>query len=300
MQYAVYLPNFGPFGDPHTLITWAREAELAGWDGFFIWDHIARDLVQAPVVDPWIVLSGIAMATTRIKIGALVTPLPRRRPWKVARETVTLDHLSNGRLIFGVGTGGASGLAREWTNFGEVADLKTRGAMLDEGLDIVAGLWSGEPFSYDGQYYHVKESQFLPRPVQQPRIPIWVAGYWPNKPPFRRAAHWDGIFPIFDPETEGEHKANQLKDAIAYIQHYRKDLSSFDVVCRGHTDPEAAEQNAHWMRLYKAVGATWWFENLMPTYFGGTWTEDWHVDAMRQRILAGPPRIQSEGTNGKS
>src|SRR5512143_3378281 len=133
MQYAVYLPNFGPFGDAQTLIEWAQDAEQAGWDGFFIWDHIARDPAAGPVVDPWITLSGIAARTSRIKISALVTPLPRRRPWKVARETASLDHLSRGRLIFGAGTGGAGGLAREWTNFGEVADLKTRGAMLDEG-----------------------------------------------------------------------------------------------------------------------------------------------------------------------
>ncbi len=292
MHYAVYLPNFGPFGDARTLIEWAQDAEQAGWDGFFIWDHIARDPALGPVVDPWIALSGIATRTSRMKIGALVTPLPRRRPWKVARETASLDHLSNGRLIFGAGTGGAGGLIREWTSLGEVADLKTRGAMLDEGLAILAGLWSGQPFGYDGQYYTVKDSHFLPPPVQQPRIPIWLAGSWPNKPPFRRAAHWDGIFPILDPETEGNQKADQLRAVVAYIHQQRADLSSFDVVCRGHTDPEAAEQNATWMALYRSVGATWWVEHMVPSYFGGTWTQEWPIRTMRQRIIAGPPRIQ--------
>jgi alkanesulfonate monooxygenase SsuD/methylene tetrahydromethanopterin reductase-like flavin-dependent oxidoreductase (luciferase family) len=274
------------------LIQWARDAEQAGWDGFFIWDHVARNLPLASVVDPWIVLSGIAMVTSRIKIGALVTPLPRRRPWKVARETVSLDHLSNGRLIFGAGTGGASGVAKEWANFGEVEDLKTRGAMLDEGLEILDGLWSGEVFDYAGQYYKVKDSQFLPRPVQQPRIPIWIAGFWPNKPPFRRAARWDGVFPLFAQETNGDDKAAQLKEVVDYVRQIRPDLSSYDVVCQGRTDPEAADQNARWMESYKSVGATWWFENMMPTNFGGSWEQDWHEDAMHQRILAGPPRIQ--------
>lgn len=292
MQYALYLPNFGPFGDPRTLIECAREAEQAGWDGVFIWDHITRDPAQGIVCDPWIALAGIAMVTSRIKIGALVTPLPRRRPWKVARETVSLDHLSGGRLIFGAGTGGTSGKAREWANFGEVEDLKIRAAMLDEGLDILTGLWTGKPFSYDGQYYKVNDSHFMPPPVQQPRIPIWVAGYWPNKPPFRRAARWDGIFPIFDPETEGQQKANQLRESVEYIRQYRADLSSFAVICRGHTDPHAVQQNSEWMALYQSAGATWWFEHLVPTYFGGTWTQEWPISLMRQRIIEGPPRIR--------
>jgi len=290
MKYGLYLPNFGPFGDAKTLIEWARDAEQAGWDGFFIWDHIARDPAAGPVVDPWIALSGIAARTTRIQISALVTPLARRRPWKVARETVSLDHLSNGRLIFGAGTGGASGIAREWTNFGEVPDLKTRGAMLDEALAILTGLWSGQPFSYDGHYYKVKESHFLPPPLH--RIPIWLAGYWPNKPPFRRAARWDGIFPIFDPETEGEQKAAKLREVVAFIRQYRADLSTFDVICRGHTEPDATAQNADLMAFYKSAGATWWLEHMVPINFGGSWSQEWPVNAMHERIVAGPPRLR--------
>lgn len=186
MKFGIYLPNFGTYGDVRALANLARDAEQSGWDGFYIWDHIAGE--HMPIVDPWVGLAAAALQTERIRIGTTVTPLPRRRPWKLARETVSLDHLSGGRLTLGVGIG--LGQA-EWNDLGEQTDLKQRGAMLDEGLQVLTGLWSGEPFSFSGQYYQVKEAHFLPKPVQQPRIPIWVGGFWPNKAPFRRAA-WAG------------------------------------------------------------------------------------------------------------
>jgi alkanesulfonate monooxygenase SsuD/methylene tetrahydromethanopterin reductase-like flavin-dependent oxidoreductase (luciferase family) len=145
LKHGVYLPNFGAFGSAHTLAELAVDAERAGWDGFFLWDHIAR-LSPTDMVDPWIALAAVAMATRNVRIGALVTPLPRRRPWKMARETVTLDHLSNGRLIVGVGSGSPGGRSVEWGNFGEALDDRTRGAMLDEGLQVLTGLWSGGHF----------------------------------------------------------------------------------------------------------------------------------------------------------
>jgi alkanesulfonate monooxygenase SsuD/methylene tetrahydromethanopterin reductase-like flavin-dependent oxidoreductase (luciferase family) len=146
MKFGIYLPNFGPFGDARVLADLAREAENAGWDGFFIWDHIAGG--NLPIVDPWVALAAIAIATRKIRIGTTVTPLPRRRPWKVAREAVSIDHLSGGRLTLGVGIGLGDA---EWAHLGEETDLKKRGAMLDEGLSVLIGLWSGEPFSYAGQ-----------------------------------------------------------------------------------------------------------------------------------------------------
>ena len=175
MKYGLYLPNFGAFGETRLLADLAHDAEQAGWDGFFIWDHIARPWTTQ-VVDTWVALTAIAQRTSRIRFGPLVTPLARRRPWKVARETVSLDRLSEGRLILGVGLGGSGGQSVEWANFAEELDLRTRAEMLDEGLDILTGLWSGKPFSYNGQHYQVNDSLFLPTPIQSPRIPIWVAG----------------------------------------------------------------------------------------------------------------------------
>ncbi|HSB02371.1 MAG TPA: LLM class flavin-dependent oxidoreductase, partial [Anaerolineales bacterium] len=182
MKYGLYLPNFGAFADARLLANLARDAEQAGWDGFFLWDHIARPWVTQ-VVDTWVALSAIALNTTTIRFGPLVTPLPRRRPWKLARETASLDQLSAGRLILGIGTGGIGGLVKEWENFGEELDLRTRAEMLDEGLDILTGLWSGKPFAYTGRHYQVKDTEFIPAPIQSPRVPIWVAGNWPHKAP---------------------------------------------------------------------------------------------------------------------
>ncbi len=176
LKTAIYLPNYGPFGDARAIADLARDAESAGWDGFFLWDHIAAhdDAGDSlPCADPWLALTAAAMQTTSIMLGTTVTPLPRRRPHKLARETVTLDRLSGGRLILGVGIGGGQS---EWDHLGEETDQRSRGRMLDEGLDVLTGLWSGEPFQFDGEHYHIEQAQFLPPPFQQPRIPVWVGG----------------------------------------------------------------------------------------------------------------------------
>src|SRR3990172_5166253 len=155
MHYGIYTPNYGAEMSARALAELAREAEEAGWEGFFIWDHIqVSKSLRAPVLDPWVTLAAIAVNTKRIRLGAAITPVARRRPWKLARETVTLDHLSNGRLIFGVGLGYQSG---EFEDFGEEGDPKILAEKLDEGLDILAGLWSGEPFSYRGKHYQVND-----------------------------------------------------------------------------------------------------------------------------------------------
>jgi alkanesulfonate monooxygenase SsuD/methylene tetrahydromethanopterin reductase-like flavin-dependent oxidoreductase (luciferase family) len=282
MQYGVYLPNFGPYGDARCLGNLAADAENAGWDGFFIWDHIARPMV-VDVVDPWIALAAIALQTSRIRIGALITPIPRRRPWKLARETVSIDRLSNGRLIVGVGIG--SGKPEEWDHFGEEIDPKKRGAMLDEGLEILTGLWRGEPYSFQGQHYQVGESLFLPTPIQSPRIPIWVGGYGLNKPPLRRAAQFDGVFPIFDsPDL-----SRLPKQAIDYTLSHRNSDAPFDIVFNGHTPPDhiAAEK---FLQPFHNASMTWWLENIYPIHYGSTWDGTWDTDAMRARILQGPPK----------
>ena len=288
MNYGLYLPNFGAFGDARVLANLAHEAEQAGWDGFFIWDHIARPW-PTRFVDPWVALSAVALNTTTLRLGPLVTPLARRRPWKVARETVSLDHLSAGRLIVGVGLGSSGGVAVEWANFAEELDLRTRGEMLDEGLAILMGLWSGEPFVYSGHHYQVQASQFLPTPIQSPRIPIWVAGNWPNHAPFRRAARWDGLVPQVSSKAGDD--LSQLKQAIQYTHAHRDSEAPYDVVYSAvpmlsHEPTRVAERVA----AYAEAGITWWLEQLYPQHFGSEWQGEWPVEAMRQRIGQGPPR----------
>ena len=174
MRFAINLPNFGEYGDARRLAELARETEAAGWDGFFIWDVFGGDsAAPVPVDDPWIALAAIAATTERIRLGTMVTPLPRRRPWKLARQAASLDHLSGGRLILGVGIGTPP---EEFARFGEEPDPRIRAEMLDEGLEVLTGLWSGEPFSFHGRHYRVEEATLLPRPVQQPRIPSGSVG----------------------------------------------------------------------------------------------------------------------------
>jgi alkanesulfonate monooxygenase SsuD/methylene tetrahydromethanopterin reductase-like flavin-dependent oxidoreductase (luciferase family) len=176
-----------PFGDAPAAVEIAQEAEAAGWDGFFVWEPVWG-------VDPWVTLGAIAVRTERIRIGTMITPVSRRRPWKLAGETVTVDHLSNGRVILSVGLGA---LDTGFAEFGEEIDRKARAQLLDEGLDIITGLWSGQPFNYDGQYYTIRETTFQPAPppVQKPRIPVWVVGAWPWPRSMQRAMRYDGILP---------------------------------------------------------------------------------------------------------
>jgi len=286
MKFGIYIPNFGPYGDARVLADLARDAETAGWDGFFIWDHVAG--WELPMVDPWVALAAIAVSTRRIRIGTTVTPLPRRRPWKLAREAVSIDHLSGGRLTLGVGIGGGKA---EWAHLGEQPDLKKRGMMLDEALSILVGLWSGDPFSYAGEYYHIENAQFLPKPLQQPRIPIWVGGNWPYKAPFRRAAKWDGAFPLFS-VWENEEELAQLEEMVRYTRMYRKPEQPLDIIVMGVThDPESKEE----IKLVEQranLGATWWLEAITPYRFDLEYEDEWPVEPIRERVLKGPPQLR--------
>ncbi len=288
MKFGINLANFGPYGEARVVAEMARDAEQAGWDGFFIWDHVAPDVWWPQnLVDPWIALTAAAMVTQSIRLGTLVTPLPRRRPWKVARETVSLDRLSGGRLTLGVGIGVR---AMEWDNLGEEANLKARGAMLDEALDVLIGLWSGEKFSYDGAHYHVSETCFQPTPVQTPHIPIWVAGFWPNKAPFRRAARWDGLCPIFggDPATH----AAQLGEAVAFVQAQMAEDKPFDVVYTGHSlFGNSRAQAAEIIKPFADAGLTWWLEDTLPLNFWNEWDGSWPLETFREMIRQGPPAL---------
>jgi alkanesulfonate monooxygenase SsuD/methylene tetrahydromethanopterin reductase-like flavin-dependent oxidoreductase (luciferase family) len=288
MRYGVYVPNFGPYGDARMLADLAYEAEEAGWDGFFLWDQVSKSTLTPtvdPMVDPWVALAAIALRTSAIRLGTLVTPLPRRRPWKVARETVSLDHLSAGRLIFGVGSG--SGYF-DFEALGEASDAKTLAKLLDEGLEVLTGLWSGEPYRHEGLAYHIKEAQFLPRPVQSPRIPIWVAAMWPAKAPLRRAARWDGIVPIGrDLSLMEMLTAAQMHEIIRSVVSLPGYTTPYEVVHSGITDGMDPAHDSEVVAAYQQVGVTWWVEKIQPERWG-SWT-NWPLEAMRTRVRQGPP-----------
>jgi alkanesulfonate monooxygenase SsuD/methylene tetrahydromethanopterin reductase-like flavin-dependent oxidoreductase (luciferase family) len=261
MRFGMYVPNFRTFGSVHTLVELAQAAEAAGWDGFFLWDHLlpGADSAHTPVADPWIALTAIAGATSRLRLGALVTPFPRRRPWKLVRETVTLDHYSSGRLVVGAGIGGD--WWREYSAVGESRDDRTLGDMLDEALDVVTGLWTGTPFTYKGTYYTVENAQFLPPPYQTPRIPIWIAGVWPGTRPFRRAARWDGIIPT---GRNGTPSPDDIRQMCTYINKYRTATTPFDVVFQGRAHEVPAEERGRYVADYATAGVTWWLEQVWP------------------------------------
>jgi alkanesulfonate monooxygenase SsuD/methylene tetrahydromethanopterin reductase-like flavin-dependent oxidoreductase (luciferase family) len=293
MHYGLHLPNFGPYADARLLAELAHEAEQAGWDGFFLWDQVAKTTLTPtidPMVDPWIALTVIALRTSRLRLGTLITPLPRRRPWKVARETVALDHLSAGRLVFGAGLGGGD---YDFAALGEAADPKTLASMLDEGLQVLSGLWSGEPFSFEGTYYHIREAQFLPRPLQTPRIPIWVAATWPLKAPFRRAARWDGVFPQDRDLGLTEMLSPQQVEAMLRFLAAQPDYRTpFEVVHAGISTGQDTARDAELVASYAHVGVTWWVEQIVPERWG-SWTH-WPLEAMRQRIRQGPPSLPGQ------
>ena len=289
MHFGVCVPAFADFSDPRALAELAYEAENAGWDGFFIWDAMFFDPTFHPMADPWVALAAVALSTQRMRIGTLVTPIARRRPWKLARETVSVDRLSNGRLTLGVGLGDPA--QWEFGFFDEPTDPKIRASRLDEGLDILTGLWSAQPFSYQGQQFNVKEVTFRPAPVQSPRIPIWVGGWWPNKPPLRRAARWDGVCPA---KWGSSITPDEWRELLAYIQKYRNSTEPFDAVHSGATRGDDATQAAELVKPYVDAGVTWWMEPVDPWRFGWSFEVAWAPEAtvlMRERIRQGPPRL---------
>jgi alkanesulfonate monooxygenase SsuD/methylene tetrahydromethanopterin reductase-like flavin-dependent oxidoreductase (luciferase family) len=238
----LFVPLFDELADPVTVAGLAAEAEEAGWDGFFVWDHVRWQEPVVAVADPWITLAAIATATERIRLGPLVTPLARRRPVKVARETATLDQLSGGRLTMGVGLG-SDRYGNEFSLTGEEVDDRRRAEMLDESLDILTAAWSGEPVEHRGPHHTVDGVRFLPRPVQRPTVPIWVAGYHGNARPVRRAARHQGFFPL------GLEHPDQLAEIVADVTAQRTGTGPYDIVVAlpPGTDPAP----------YHAAGATW-------------------------------------------
>lgn len=260
LQFAIYTPNFGVFADPAFMARMARAAEDAGWNGWFLWDNLSWE-TDVPVADPWVALAAMASTTLRMRIGPLVTPLPRRRPWNVARACVTLDHLSAGRVVLGAGLGGD--WYRELSAFGEEPDVKRRAAMLDEGLDLVTRLWSGDEITFVGEQYHLERVRFLPRPVQQPRIPIWIASVWPSRRSLRRAARWDGIVPI---GGDANLQPAEVADLVAAVRSEREAIGnteSFEVAIAAGGGTGFGRRAA--VQSMAEAGATWWLESLDPT-----------------------------------
>ena len=278
MKYGFIIPG----GDIHTVADLAAEAEAAGWDAAFYWDGI--NIQDTPMYDPWVTMAAMALRTRRVRLGAIVSPLSRRRPWKLARETVSLDHLSGGRLIVPVGLGALDDGG--FGKVGEPTDRKTRAELLDESLAILTGLWSGEPFQYDGKHYHLDTMTFLPQPVQSPRIPIWVVAMWPSERSMARALRYDGLLP----NVRGADGAprdvtpDDIREMAAYVAERRNQSTPFDIVMEGETPGDDPAQAAAIVRPFAEAGATWWNESR--------WGAMSDVELVRTRIQQGPPRIE--------
>ncbi len=260
MRHGVSIPPFTAAG---SVVRWASDAEDAGWDGVFLWDHVQWAPGVAPL-DPWVLLGAMAQATTRLRLGTLVTPLSRRRPHVVAKHLVTLDHLSRGRAVLGVGLGEPVDL--DFADLGEEADPKVRGAMLDEALAVVDALLRG-PTDHAGAHYRVR-ADLRPRPLQHPRPPVWVAGVAPHRRPLDRAARWDGVVPI------GRRSYLSPEELTAYLGHLEEPpRAGWDVVACRRGGVPAQE--------YADAGATWLLHAPFPT------TDGWE-DALTATIRRGP------------
>jgi len=270
------------YGDARTAADLAVLAESHGWDAFFVWEGVWA-------VDAWVALAAAAMQTDRIRLGTMLTPLPRRLPWEVAGQVATLDNLSGGRTILAVGLGAPDD---RWWLFEDDPGRRVRAERLDEGLELMTRLWSGEPVSYEGVHYRARPAQRMvpPPPVQRPRVPIWVVGAWPRPRSMRRAARWDGWLPYhLSREGEAELTPDVLRQGVAWVREQRSaaglPMDGYDVVAEGTTDPAEPEAAAAVARSWADAGATWWLE------------ADWSSmdpDAVRAtaeaRLRAGPPR----------
>jgi alkanesulfonate monooxygenase SsuD/methylene tetrahydromethanopterin reductase-like flavin-dependent oxidoreductase (luciferase family) len=274
MRYGIVMANLGDYADPRVILRIAQEAETAGWEAFFVWDHLGF-VWREPSSDPWVVLSAIAVSTTRLKLGTAITPLARRRAHVVANTLTSLDLLSSGRVIFGAGLGG---VMEEFTAFGEPAAEKERAAMLDEGLVILNRLISGETVTHHGPHYAVEGVSLDPLPPQRPRIPIWIGGE--SAPALRRAARWDGWLA---PTTSSNGNPTMAKapeliaEMVAEIRRHRATDAHFEVAVDGYSEPGDPTVP----RAYEEAGATWWLESIHG--MRGS------PEEMLARVGAGPP-----------
>lgn len=261
MRFALSVP---PFVDPTELVDLAVRAEEAGWDGFFLWDHLRFGYGRRlEIHDPWVLLGAMAVRTSRVLLGTFVTPVPRRRPQTLAKHVVTLDHLSGGRAILGVGIGDPS--EADFQDFGDASTYKERAAVLDEGLLVLDGLLRGDRVDHDGEYFHV-HAEMAPSPVQRPRPPIWVAARPPSQRPLRRARRWDGIAPI------GPGESLSPQDIAEYVGN--EVMPGWDILVPRQPGVPVSE--------YANAGATWLIDSTWPMDDG------WFAD-LGERVAAGPP-----------
>jgi alkanesulfonate monooxygenase SsuD/methylene tetrahydromethanopterin reductase-like flavin-dependent oxidoreductase (luciferase family) len=288
MRFSVNIPNFGDFADARVVAQVARAAEAAGWDALFVWDHVVHDKQRRqgqPFGDPWMLLTAAALTTSRLRLGPMVTPVARRRPEQLARQVATLDALSGGRVVFGAGLGGP--IEDEFASFGDTTDPVVLAERLDEGLELLSRYWSGETVDHVGKHYRVRQTALLPAAVQRPRPPVWIAGYWPNRRPMRRAARWDGAVPLFELARHGQAPAPEdVRELVGYIAGQRGDRAGepFEVVVGGVSDPATA---ADLIGPLQDAGATWWDERQVQTN-----PDHYRADAVLRRIEAGPPVIR--------
>ena len=281
MKYACSLE----IGDFKAYGQLAREAEDAGWDGVFVADAIGIETKEFPAFDwydPWVVLAVMAEQTERIRLGTMIAAVPRRRPWKLAREIITLDHLSGGRMIFGAGLGAAKDDGGFY-KVGEPMDLKVRAELLDEGLEIVEGLSKGKPFKFSGKHYSVDNLTMRPAPVQKPRVPTWVVGVWPKEKSMQRAIKWDGIIPQKYRGTPMDRPTPEDIRAISeYATARRPRKSTFDIIVGGSTPVKSPKKAAQQIQPFIDAGATWWWEMM----WGAS-----DAKSLSARIRKGPPRV---------
>lgn len=246
---ALWIPLFDELADPRVAARLAADAEEVGWDGFFVWDHLTWAAPVERVADPWISLTAAATSTESLRVGPMVTPVARRRPAKLARETASLDRLTDGRLTLGVGLGNDV-YGAEFVSTGEQIDARIRAEMLDEALGILTAAWSGRPVRHAGPHYVIDNLAFLPTPIQ-PRVPIWIAGYAGRQRPLRRAARFDGFFPI------GLRHPDQLAEIHETLHGLRVDSAApYDIVV---PVPPGGDPSA-----YVAAGATWCLTDFDP------------------------------------
>jgi alkanesulfonate monooxygenase SsuD/methylene tetrahydromethanopterin reductase-like flavin-dependent oxidoreductase (luciferase family) len=270
-----------PGGDVLDHVEIAQEIEAAGWDGVFV-----ADMVYG--TDPWVSLAAIAALTRRVRLGTLLTPVSRRRPWKLASETATLDRLSEGRVILAVGLGA---IDTGFDKVGEATDRKVRAQLLDEGLDVVTRFWSGKPFSYHGRHYNVEwGTDWAYTPVQSPRIPIWVVGAWPREASVRRAARYDGVLAakMSDSGAFSQPTPDDIREIKAFVDKHRSasgldTQTAFDIVVEGVTPGKDVEKMRSILEPLAEAGATWWIESM--------WMVPGGMKAVRKRIAQGPPQI---------
>jgi hypothetical protein len=277
LKFGVALPYLGA----RSIANLAREAEKAGWDGVYVGDAIWCQ-------DPMIGLAAAAMNTSRIRLGTMITPVPLRIPWKLASESVALDHLSGGRLTLGLGAGA---VWMGWHAFpDEVIDKRIRAEKLDETIDILDLLYQRKPFDYEGKHFHLKltlldEQYYPPRPIQQPRIPLWVVGIWPRKKSMQRALRCDGLLPQkMNAKGELEELTSEdIRTMKAYIDTNRTHTTPFDIVVEGKTGEMTPDQVQEKLSAWAGAGATWWIEGL--------W--EYSEEQVSARIQQGPPKIDT-------